>query len=274
MMNYPIGFHADQHDETSAAESGCTENVSPPPRKSVVQVYFPARNMTLPYYNDQFDLHCGDLVFVDGKLEGLRGRVVDITYSFKIKLADYKRIIAVADTHVSGEFFLAGSHFVTFDEDAIPFEKVITWFRAPINPEDEYVEGDDEQFFHLDHLEDMGASVAVAERGTNYYQENRVVYVSVDAHGTGYAIVEGGEPYIIEFHYENNTISALTCTCFCSYTCKHDVAAMLQLKETLEHIADHYQAQYEKTKYFAAISKPVFMSLVMDHQKSGSFKLD
>ena len=36
--------------------------------------------MTLPYYNDQFDLHRGDLVFVDGKPEGLRGRVVNVTY--------------------------------------------------------------------------------------------------------------------------------------------------------------------------------------------------
>ena len=33
-----------------------------PVRKSVVQVYFPSRNMTLAYYNDRFDLHRGDVV--------------------------------------------------------------------------------------------------------------------------------------------------------------------------------------------------------------------
>ena len=27
----------------------------------------------LAYYNDRFDLHVGDIVFVDGRLEGLRG---------------------------------------------------------------------------------------------------------------------------------------------------------------------------------------------------------
>ena len=54
--------------------------------------------MTLSYYNDLFDLHRGDLVFVVGKLEGLRGIVVDVSYNFKIKLSDYKRVIAVADT--------------------------------------------------------------------------------------------------------------------------------------------------------------------------------
>ena len=59
------------------------------PVKSVVRVHFPARNMTLSYYNDLFDLKVGDIVFVEGKLEGLRGRVVDVTYNFKIKLSDY-----------------------------------------------------------------------------------------------------------------------------------------------------------------------------------------
>ena len=44
-------------------------------RKSVVQVYFPDRDRSYSYYNDQFDLQCGDIVFVEGKLEGVRGRV-------------------------------------------------------------------------------------------------------------------------------------------------------------------------------------------------------
>ena len=30
---------------------------------------------------------------------GLRGRVTAVNYSFKIKLSDYKRVVAVADTH-------------------------------------------------------------------------------------------------------------------------------------------------------------------------------
>lgn len=50
------------------------------PRKSLVEVFFSGRNMTLTYYNNQFDLHSGDMVYVDGKLEGLLGRVVEVTY--------------------------------------------------------------------------------------------------------------------------------------------------------------------------------------------------
>lgn len=59
-------------------------------KKSVVEVFFPARHLTCSYYNDIFNLKHGDIVYVEGKLEGLRGRVVDINYNFKIKLSDYK----------------------------------------------------------------------------------------------------------------------------------------------------------------------------------------
>lgn len=101
------------------------------PVKSVVQIHFPTRNMTLANFNDKFDLRRGDLVYVDGKLEGLRGRVVDVAYNFKIKLSKYQRVIAVVDTEVHGIFHLAGSYFVTFDRDALPQAKVRIWYKAP-----------------------------------------------------------------------------------------------------------------------------------------------
>ena len=88
MKKYPIGFTTTSDNEVTVPNSNdiiATQNNTA--RKSVVRVYFPVRNMTLSYYNDMFDLHKGDIVYVDGKLEGLQGRIVDITYSFKIKLS-------------------------------------------------------------------------------------------------------------------------------------------------------------------------------------------
>ena len=273
-MKWKIGFSAEVEKNESTTQSCPVEPQVNEPNKSVVRVYFPTRNMTLSYYNDQFDLHRGDLVFVDGKLEGLRGRVVDVTYNFKIKLSDYKRVIAVADTKVSGTFHVAGSHFVCFDENTLPFEKVLTWFRAPEKDDDEYVSGYDDKMFSLDHLQEMGVSEAVAERGANYYRDNKVVYISVDQYCTGRAIVEGSEPYLIEFDYENGLVSDLTCTCFCNYPCKHQFAAMLQLRETLDLIMKHYKEQYEESEYFATISKPIFMTFAVDSKEVGSFTLN
>ncbi len=269
-MAFKIGFasKSTEHPSTQA-------EVVPPqsePRKSVVQVLFLGSNRKLAYYNDRFDLHCGDLVFVDGKLAGQRGRVVDVNYNFKINLSEYKRVIAVADINVHGQFYMAGSHFVTFDRAALPAAKAATWFIAPEQPDDEYVSGTDGSSFPLDNLAGLRVSSAVAERGHDYYMENRVRYLSVDGN-RGYAIVEGTQPYEVEFEYHAGQISALTCSCFCSYTCKHAFAAMLQLRETLEQIEAHFAERYASTGYFAAVNKATLFAFVIDGNENGSFIL-
>ena len=228
--------------------------------------------MTLAYYNDQFDLHRGDMVYVDGKLEGMRGRVTEVNYNFKIKVSDYKRVIAVVDTTVNGQFFMAGSHFVTFDRAALPISKVVTWFKAPAKEDDEFVSGSDDTAFRLDDLSGMKVSAAIAERGHEYYIENKVRYICID--GTkGYAIVEGSEAYEVEFEYRDGEISQLICSCFCSYNCKHEFAAMLQLKETLDLISKNYADEYERTEYFAAVNKGTLFAFAIDGKETGTFTL-
>lgn len=237
------------------------------PVKSVVQVYFPAKNTKLAYFNDRFDLYVGDTVYVEGKLEGLRGRVVDVALNFKIKVSEYKRVIGKADTVVSGTLHMAGSHFVAFSPDVIPFEKVLTWYKAPDKEDDEYVSGNDDASFSLDDLSGMHIDSEIAERGHDYYLRNKVCYICID--GTcGYAIVEGSKGYEVDFTYEDGQIRNLTCDCFCSYTCKHEFAAMLQLKETLKTIQKDYSDKMNG--YFAAISKTAFFSFAVEGKKVGS----
>ena len=174
--------------------------------------------------------------------------------TFKIKLSEYKRVIALVDTHVHGQFYIAGSHFLTFDPSVIPAAQVTTWFRAPTADNEEYASGSDGTSFRLDNLQEMHVSNAIAERGHNYYMENRVRYLCLNG-AKGYAIVEGTQPYTVEFEYENGEIRNLLCDCFCSYPCKHEVAAMLQLRESLAVIEDRYSEAYAQSGYFAAISK-------------------
>ena len=270
-MKTSIGFIA-QNTVTNKPETVIGPTLQTPPRRSIVQVYFPNRGMSLSYYNDQFDLHCGDLVYVDGKLEGMRGRVTEVSYNFKIKVSDYKRVVSVVDTSVSGQFFMAGTHFVTFDRGALPFEKARSWFKAPLKEEDEIVSGSDDTRFKLEGLDGMKISPMVAERGRDYFVENRVKYVSLD--GTkGYAIVEGSTAYEVEFEYDNGEISGLTCSCFCSQSCKHEVAAMLELRERLSKINEYYMEEYEKSGYFAAIDKDVLFLFAIDSREIGSITL-
>ncbi len=271
-MAFKIGFAA-EHSEKKPEEATYTvPQQASAPRKSVVQVHFAGRNMTLAYYNDQFDLHRGDMVYVDGKLEGMRGRITEVNYNFKIKVSDYKRVIAVVDTTVNGQFFMAGSHFVTFDRSMLPISKVVTWFKAPAKEDDEFVSGSDDTTFWMDDLSGMQVSAAIVERGHEYYIENKVRYLCID--GTkGYAIVEGSEAYEVEFEYRDGEISSLICTCFCSYNCKHEFAAMLQLKETLELIGKHYADEYARTGYFAAVNKGTLFDFAIDGKETGSFTL-
>ena len=267
-----IGFNTGAFDNKHAEPDCITPMEQPVPRRSVVQVYFAERNMKLAYYNNRFDLKCGDLVYVDGKLEGILGRVTEVSYNFKIKVSDYKRVIALVDTNAKGQFFMAGSHFVSFDRSALPAAKIINWFKAPSDGEEEFVSGNDGTAFALENLNEMNVSSAAAERGHKYYMENRVRYICID--GTqGYAIVEGSKAYEVEFQYNNSEISGLTCSCFCSGGCKHQFAAMLQLRETLENIENQYAEEYSRTGYFAAVHKGTLFAFAIDGKDSGGFVL-
>ncbi len=271
MKKHPIGFNMRAKEEPDKEVQTIQKTETKVPRKSVVQVYFSHRGTGWAYYNDSFDLKVGDYVYVEGKLEGYRGRVTEVNYSFKIKLSDYKKVIAVVDTDVKGDLYLAGSHIVSFDKNTIPFSKVLTWFKAP-EADDEYISSnDDSESFPLDDLSKMKASHEIADRGYDVFLENNVSFIEIDR-SRGRAIVEGSESYEIEFDYLNGEISNLKCSCFCSGKCKHEFATMLQLKETLDIIAEHYENEYDD--YFAVVSKGVFMNIVMNKKVSGKISLE
>lgn len=266
------GFGADVQEKKDTVTTQPEAQEPIVPRKSLVQVQFPGRGMALSYFNDLFDLKVGNLVYVDGKLEGQLGRVTDISYNFKIKLSDYKKVIAVVDTEVHGQFYIAGSHFVTFDPGAISPTKVSLWFKAPAKENEEIVSSTDGASFHLDDLKGMHVTAAIAERGHDYYMENKVRYLCLDA-GKGFAIVEGSESYTVEFEYQDGKISHLICECPCGCTCKHAFATMLQLWETLELMEKHYAEEYHCTGYFAAIHKGTFFTYAIGGKETGRFEL-
>lgn len=267
-MKFPIGFAF--NDESKKVEMEPLVQQETVPVKSLVQVYFPERNQTLTYFNDQFDLKQGDFVFVEGKLENERGMVRSVLKNFKIKVADYKKVISVADTNVSGQLHIAGSHFASFDPAVLPYEKIRSWFLPPVKAEDEYETGNDDAAFTLDKLGDMKVSQAIFERGRDYYIEDRVVFLGVDS-GHGRAIVEGEYAYEVEFDYADGEIRNLICSCPCGYTCKHEVATMLQLKDTLEKLEKSYADQYQN--YFAAVEKHVLFRFVIQFKQTGSVTL-
>lgn len=253
-MTNKIGFYCDDNNEVNEnIETIAVEKPEMKARKSLVSVRFEKNNRVLSYYNDKFDLHKGDIVFVDGKLEGERGFVEEVNYNFKIKLSDYKKVVALADTTVKGEFFFAGDYFISFDESVIPYEKVITWLKPPVVDEEEIVvSGEDEEGFLLEKdISELKVPYNVKEKGIDYYLDGRVIYLSV-AGNMGKAIVDGTNIYEIEFTYKNGEVSNFICDCYCNYACKHIVAVIMQLKNIVKTIEENYKEQYQD--YFSAVT--------------------
>ena len=253
-MKNPIGFVFREEIERKKIEPLMPQGVMPV--KSLVQVYFPERNQTLTYFNDQFDLKPGNYVFVEGKLESQRGIVRQVSKNFKIKAADYKKVIGVADVGICGRMHMAGSHFVSFDRT--------------VKEEEEYETGCDDTVILLEELGKLPVSEKVWERGREYYLENRVCYLCVDG-GCGRAIVEGTRAYEVEFDFANGEIRNLLCSCPCGDTCKHQVATLMQLRETLKKFENHYSDLHGE--YFAAIAKGELFRFAIDGNETGTFTL-
>ncbi len=239
---------------------------------SLVQVYFPERGMAFSYYNDLFDLCCGDIVYVEGKMAGLRGRVVAVSHTFKIRLSDYKRVISLADTDVAGTFHMAGSHFLWFDREQLETERVRNWFKPPEKME-EYVIGRDGSGFPLDRmLDELSYERETLEKGKEIFLKNQVVYLVIDR-GEGVAIVQQDEAIEVEFEFRNGMIHNLVCECFEMGICRHKLGALFQLRELLAKVVHDYLDTYEKTGYFAAMSKKEFFMFVVDGKSGGSFRM-
>lgn len=118
----------------------------------------------------------------------------------------------------------------------------------------------------------MGIGSAIAERGHQYYTENRVQYLCLNGI-KGYAIVQGSHAYTKEFEYQDGSISKLVCDCFCSYPCKHEFAAMLQLRETLGLIRKQYAEEYAQTGCLTTIYKETLFAFAVSGKECGSFTM-
>ena len=269
-MKLKIGFRGYEKEENTNMQ--VTEPVVAAPVKSVVQVRFPSDGRSFAYYNDRYDLKVGDIVFVEGKLEGLQGIVTEVSHSFKIKLSDYKRVITKADTHVSGALYFGGSHLIAFDDTVIPYDKIRGWFFAP-EDDGEVAVGYGDESFLLENLGKFKIRPEIADRGFDYYNCNKVIYISLCGE-KGIAIVNGSKPYEVSFTYRNGEISDIICGCWCSYHCKHEFAVLLQLRETLETIEKQYNEEFEESDYFAAVSKSILFSYAVSDNEKGRIVLE
>ena len=242
-------------------------------RPTMVEVYFPEKDKTLPYYNDRFDLKENDGVFVDGKMSGIRGRVMKVSHSFRIRLEDYDRIISRVNVKVQGKLYVYDSMLLTFDPETLCADQARNWFGIRTNDAD-FVTGDGTEDFELFDPCTTGVDRETDRKAYELCLENRVRFLSLD-HGKGYAIVEDHGPKEVTFRMEDdNAGHGLTCSCREIGVCRHRQAVVLQLWDLMDPIEKKYMEEYRRTGYFAAVPKETLLPFILAYTVFGSITLE
>ena len=221
---------------------------------SLVRVRF-SGGCALTYYNERYDLHPGDMVYVSGKYAGWLGTVETVSTKFRIRRSDYETVLRRLDLSIHGTYIPAGpDYMLSLDPEAVNHEQIRDWVKAPENPEERlwYISGETgapagylakirEDDIIVGEGWELGLSDLAAcpdvtekimERGKKYAREHRVKYLTL-RRGAGSAWVEGGNWYDLQFRLSGDDVTELYCTCPYPGLCKHAVAALLTLRELL-----------------------------------------
>lgn len=194
--------------------------------RSVVTVLF-ENGKEYPYYNDRFCLHIGDFVYVEGKLAGMLGRVVEYTEEFCVNLKYYKRVIQKVTGKVNGTFQKFGCYLISNDCQVLTPEQIKPWFYPPQdeNEQDQFVYGKGIvlEFKNFSEMDNHNTRYAY-RNGIDAYYDDVLQYLSFDGKN-GFAVVKAEkEPtdYVtVTFQLENGEIHSAFCTCITPGYCSH-----------------------------------------------------
>lgn len=270
-MTNKIGFRMDSNDpEYELITSDFA--LKTPPRKSLVKIKFPGIDNPYTYYNEFFDLNVNDKVMVSGKLESYIGVVKDVIYNFKIDLSKYERVIRKIETHIKGIFYLWDRYMLTFDKNAIPYDKVTTWFDIYTKEGSEILELSDGAEDILNELLEKYKS----DDTEAVCSENDVLYIGLQ-NNQGYAIVK--DDYCVrllefKYNYKESKISDFYCDCFEPDFCDHQYALLLMLCGLIKLIDDKYSDDFSASKNFAIVKKKLLEAYATDSTFSGKITLE
>lgn len=223
---------------------------------SLVKVVFGNSKTALDYYNDKFDLHEGDRVFVEGSNEGKIGTVVSVSTKFCINLKKYRRVVAHPTISFDGKFIRMNDKMVGLGSVCPTPDMMAAWLGYCPSV-DELVCGEPFSVSLDGFGSEDGIEKAVFGRALEYCQTGKVLYIRVE-NGRGTAFVNGKNVYKVEFTLGNNTVENIVCDCPYPYFCKHAVAVVITLKMMLS------EEQIESADSFTAIDRNFFWETISE----------
>ncbi|MCI6360592.1 MAG: hypothetical protein MR773_01865 [Eubacterium coprostanoligenes] len=176
-----------------------------------------------PYFNDRFELEKGDKVFVDGKLFGKLGTVIDKTYQFKVSKSFYKYVINKLDFDVHSDFEPAFGFMIAKGNDIVDNDQFVSWFKPPFIPTDE--DPIPEEYFigegysqKIGELEIDGDTI---QEAVNILHDDALKGILVKD-GVGVAVMKDSDKtHIIDFKINGDSITDMYCDCMDAYFCEH-----------------------------------------------------
>lgn len=260
-FQYEYGVNSSKENE-KVVQRACEEEV----RKSLVRVRFEERDYCLTYYNDEFDVHEGDVVYVDGKLWGTPGKVLDVRYDFRIRPRDFQKIIKVIRPMTRGSFVNWSMYTVTTDESVMMPKLARDLLYPPVlereeeEREDTHVKGEGNSSFYP-REDGFPTTEETLAKGIEYVKKGYINYISYD-HGKVTAYAVGRLFHEIEFTYEEGKVENITCTCYDFDHCKHEVASVVLLEAILDFLQEEWKVEFETSGYFAALLEKDFRFLM------------
>lgn len=234
-----IGFSISNKENTEIIKPEIAEEK---PVRSVVTVHF-INGREYPYYNDMFNLKVDDIVYVDGKLAGIPGRVTEVTTKFKVSLDFYKRVLSKLNLEFHGEFKKNFCFMVCNNPVSLNVEQVKTWYFPPKEEKEEFFVGDG-YTVNLDNItacedfDDVEFSDAV-----DIVDDGEVKFITIK-NGKGYAIVKRNKPHLVEFEYKNGVISNLLCDCIKPGLCDHSLAVCIAVDILIKNGIDKENPEF------------------------------
>lgn len=210
-----------------------------------------------PYLNDKFDLAVGDKVYVDGKLAGKIGEVCEVLTKFKVNLKYYKYVLKKIDYDMEGSYKKLDNFVVGIGDNAVAFDKMLDWIKAPPSPdeeEDEFVYGDGYEIMFNNKDEDNSLDVNQFDlnEGACIAQHGGVKFICV-INGQGKAAVMHNDDIdIIDFSFDREKLTDMYCTCISPKLCKNMIAVAYVINKIIN------TPEFEKATDFSIIEYNIF----------------
>lgn len=224
--------------------------------KRLVEVHFYGRGMGLSYLCEDEGVKVGDLVTVEGKLEGLIGKVKRVLKSFKIPKFEMKWINKILDCDATGDYFKLEDDIISFNS-ALTSEKFYSMYVEQAYNSVEGL-GEADMDINLENFEasDFVESELVMLKGKALYQDGCIAFISLkDGIGKAYAL--GSQWYEIDFKYAKGKITYIACECPYFGNCKHEVALLFKLREIFKKLKG-----YEESENFVLCRQECFYSIL------------